>query len=342
MRLKCVVCHRDFYSKARPKELDGFPCDTATMFCNYLLPTSSVNLSGPLEFCSSCQIVYLTPVHERHTKTVSLKAGMKQNVSRLKRLFLQNQAVLLSRPTVVNELKILASMPPTEPLISAETFLGDSTVVEDSTANAIDEAHEERTPVRPVMPLGNVKKSTREDPSYPSPSAATTLENTRNNIWAGSTIEPQIVAQQYASSVTAKQTDKANVSEALSSLPSSEPPVDCLTYHGIPYAQLPNGDGYKCCACEKVQIRRTLNAAKHHIRRIHLGKKTSKEKSYVMEDKKTQRIRCMGKYTCHKLPDGSFKCGSCDYKTKGNISAILAHVRMKHEGRYRKPYWHPL
>ena len=114
-----------------------------------------------------------------------------------------------------------------------------------------------------------------------------------------------------------------------------------LDYYGIPYRKFSSRSGYKCEACDLPIVKRSETFFLH-MRRVHLGEpvaarpRTVGSKKYV-EDEKTSKIRYLGNYFCTRLPDGSFKCDSCDYVTRGPLRGALGHLRMKHASK--QTYW---
>ena len=50
--------------------------------------------------------------------------------------------------------------------------------------------------------------------------------------------------------------------------------------------------------------------------------------------KQADKIKYLGDYSYTKLPNGSFKCDSCDYVTNGPLKSVLGHVRMKHASKW--------
>ena len=121
------------------------------------------------------------------------------------------------------------------------------------------------------------------------------------------------------------------------SLNPSESPVECLTYKGIPYEHLLDGQGYRCRACKRPKYTLNKDSVIRHIRQVHLKVVTTwKPNLWVYEDKKRQRIRYLDKYFCHKLPDGRFKCETCGFTSKGKkIPPLLMHIRMRHTGELK-------
>lgn len=121
-----------------------------------------------------------------------------------------------------------------------------------------------------------------------------------------------------------------------SKLSKSLAPTIDLKYFNIPYKKLPARRGYSCSVCKMVPVK-SFPEMKAHIHHIHMGQATGGEgKSRVTSysvDKKTNRITYCGKYFCERLPNGSFKCGSCDFVGKGRLANMLGHIRMKHASK---------
>ena len=330
MKLKCVICHHVFNSKAHSDELKEMLRSMVSTFCSQLVPNSNTNTNRHLQFCSSCRPVFLKQVREGQSKIFQLSARMKQTVFNLKRLVVQNHTELFKKPIIaLHDHATVASKLQAGPEIAAEMFVGDS------VGNTIHfDSNEERRPLLPVTNWGELKNRCcgSGPPCSLQPTYSTDMENEVSELRANAVTEHSVVAQTnkaVPSDPVENQTNEVILSSSL-----SQTPADCLAWRGIPYEKLPYGKGYRCWACKSSKAKRSLHTIKKHIRHIHLGQpRPTPKNSCVLEDVETQRIRYLGKYICHKLPDGSFKCGSCDYATKRKfISSLLAHIRLKHEG----------